>query len=98
MVMTFVLHPLSHYNTITESRAWFLLSLIEGLTIDFHSHFILSLIDVFRDTMTRDKLIFPFAITRLLCYFSISYPESPHFMFMCAIDAATVKQSVDELR
>ena len=27
MVMTFVLHPLSHYNSITEPRAQFLLSL-----------------------------------------------------------------------
>ena len=25
MVMTFVFHPLSHYNSITEPRAWFLL-------------------------------------------------------------------------
>ena len=98
IVITFILHPLSHYNTITESRAWFLLSLIEGLTIDFHSHFILSLIDVFRDTMTRDKLIFPFAITRLLCYFSISYPESPHFSYMCAIDTATIRRSLAPLR
>ena len=47
MVMTFVLYPLSHYNSITESRARFLLSLLERLTIDFPSHFILSLIDVF---------------------------------------------------
>ena len=46
MVMTFILHPLSHYNTITEPHARFLLSLIEGLIIDFPSHFILSLIDV----------------------------------------------------
>ena len=44
MVMTFVLHPLSHYNSITEPRARFLLSLLEHLTIDFHSHFILSII------------------------------------------------------
>ena len=35
MVMTFILHPLSHYNTITEPRARFLLSLIEDLFIDF---------------------------------------------------------------
>ena len=35
MVMTFVLHPLSHYNSITEPRARFLLSLLEHLTIDF---------------------------------------------------------------
>ena len=48
MVMTFVLYPLLHYNSITESRARFLLSLLEHLTIDFPSHFIVSLIDVFR--------------------------------------------------
>ena len=38
MVMTFVLHPLSHYNSIIESHARFLLSLLEHLTIDFPSH------------------------------------------------------------
>ena len=43
MVMTFVLHPLSHYNSITKPRARFLLSLLEGLTIDFPSHFIFPL-------------------------------------------------------
>ena len=32
IVMTFVLYPLSHYNSITESRARFLLSLLEHLT------------------------------------------------------------------
>ena len=46
MVITFVLHPLSHYNTITEPHTQFLQSLIEGLIIDFPSHFVLSLIDV----------------------------------------------------
>ena len=91
MVMTFILHPLSHYNTITESHAQFLLSLIKGLTIDFPSHFILFLIDIYKDTLTHDKLIFPSTITRLLHHFSISYPVSPHFSFMCAINAATVK-------
>ena len=58
MVMTFVLHPLSHYNSITEPRARFLLSLLKHLTIDFPSHFILSIIVMFRDMATRDKLIF----------------------------------------
>ena len=42
MVMTFVLHPLSHYNSIIEPRARFVLSLLKHLTIDFPSHFILS--------------------------------------------------------
>ena len=91
--MTFVLHPLSHYNTITESRARFLLSLIEGLIIDFPSHFILSLIDVYKDMTICEKLIFPFAIMRLLHHFSFVYPESSHFSFMYAIDAATINQS-----
>ena len=35
MVMTFVLPLLSHYNSIIELRAQFLLSLLEGLTINF---------------------------------------------------------------
>ena len=35
MVVTFVLHPFSHYNSITEPRARFLLSLFKHLTIDF---------------------------------------------------------------
>ena len=59
MVMTFVLHPLSHYNFITEPNAWFLLSLLEHLTIEFPSHFILSTLDVYKDSTTRDKFIFP---------------------------------------
>ena len=58
MVMTFVLHPLSHYNSITEPRARFLLSLLEHLTIDFPSHFILSIIDIHLDLASHDKLIF----------------------------------------
>ena len=58
MVMTFVLHPFSHYNSITKPRARFLLSLPEHLTIDFPSHFILSIIDVHLDSASRDKLIF----------------------------------------
>ena len=37
MVMTFILHPLSHYNSITEPRARFLLSLLEHPTLDFPS-------------------------------------------------------------
>ena len=74
MVMTFVLHPLSHYNSITKPCAQFLLSLLEHLTIDFPSHFILSLIDVYRDTTTHDKLIFLSDITRILRHFSVPFP------------------------
>ena len=93
MVMTFILHPLSHYNSITESHARFLLSLLEHLTIDFHSQFIFSIIDVHLDTTSRDKLIFPSAITRSLRHFSVHFPSSDHFPVMCAIHYATVKCS-----
>ena len=93
MVMTFVLHPLSHYNSIIEPRAQFLLSLLERLTIDFPSHFILFIIDVHLDSASRDKLIFPSAITRILCHFSVPFPSSDHFTIMCAVDYATIKCS-----
>ena len=98
MVMTFVLYPLSHYNFIIGPHARFLLSLLEHLTIDFSSHFILSIIDVYRDTATRDKLIFPSAITRILCHFSIPFPSFNHYPIMYAIDYATVKWSEAQFR
>ena len=91
MVMTFVLHPLSHYNSITESRARFLLSLLEHLSIDFPSLFILSIIDVYRDLVTRDKLIFSSTIMRILHHFSVPFSVSYHFSYMGAIDTATIK-------
>ena len=93
MVLTLVLYPLSHYNSITEPRARFLLSLLKHLTIDFPSHFILSIIDVHQDSASYDKLIFPSAITRILHHFSVTFPTSDPFSFMCAIDAATIKRS-----
>ena len=98
MVMTFVLHPLSHYNSITELHARFLLSLLEHLTIDFPSHFIISIIDVHLDSASRDKLIFASAITRILRHFSIPFPSSDHFTVMCAIDYATIKCSEAQFR
>ena len=60
--------------------------------VDFPSYIILSLIDVNRDTETRDKHIFPSAITRILRHFSVSFPGSDHFPIIGAIDAATVKR------
>ena len=45
------------------------------------------------DTVTRDKLIFPSAITRIVCHFFVPFPFFDHFPVMCAIDYATVKQS-----
>ena len=84
MAMTFILHPLSYCNSITEPSARFLLSLLEHLTIDFPSHFILSIIDVHLDSASRDKLIFPSAITRILRHFSIPFsaPSSSGDVFL----------------
>ena len=98
MVITFVLHPPSHYNSIIEPHARFLLSLLEYLTIDFPSHFILSIIDVHLDLASRDKLNFPSAIARILQHFSIPLPAFDPFSFMCAIDYATVKHSEAQFR
>ena len=98
MVMTFVLHPLSHYNSITEPFAYFLLSLLEGLTINFPSHFIISFIDVYKDTTTHDKLIFPSAITRIIHHAFVSYLEFAHFTIMGAISGMSVRWSEAQLR
>ena len=72
--------------------------LLKHLTIDFPSHFILSIIDVHLDSASRDKLIFPSAITRILRHFSIPFPSSDHFSIMCAIDYTTVKHSEAQFR
>ena len=98
IVITFVLHPLSHYNSITESRARFLLALLKHLTIDFPSYFILSILDVYRDMATRDKLIFPSTIMLILCHFYVPFPSSKHFSVMCAINVATVKRNKAQFR
>ena len=98
MVMTFVLTSLSHYNSITEPCARFVLSFLEDLFIDFPTHFITSIIDVYQDTSTHDKLIFPSAITRILRHFSVPFPVSPHFSMKGAIVAATVRWSKAQLR
>ena len=98
IVMTFVLHSLSHYNSITEPRARFLLSLLEHLTIDFPFHFILSIIDVHLDSASRDKLIFPSVIMRILRHFSVPFPSFDHFTVMCAIDYATIKRNEAQFR
>ena len=47
---------------------------------------------------SRDKLIFPLAIMRILFHFSVPFPSSDHFPVMCAIDYATVKQSEAQFR
>ena len=85
MVITFVLTPRSHYNTIIEPRAHFLLSLLENLSIDFPPHMIVSMIDIYQETTTCDKLIFPLVITRILTHLHFTIPSSPLFYSIGAI-------------
>ena len=97
MVMTFTLTPLSHYKSITEPRAHFLLSLLKDLSVDFLSHFITSILNVYHDTATRDKLIFPSTITRILRHFSILIPDSLYFTTMGAISIDSIQQNEAQL-
>ena len=90
VVMTFVLTPRSHYNTITKSHAHFLLFLMERLSIDFPSHMKESFIDCYRETATYDKLIFPSTITHILTHMHIIIPPTPHFYVMGAISKESI--------
>ena len=97
MVMTFVLTPWSHYSTIPKPRAHFLLSFMEGLSIDYPSHMIKSIIDYYHDTTTCDKLIFPSAIMRILTHKCITILPSPYFYVMGAISNESIRRSVAQL-
>ena len=66
---------------------------MEGFPLDFPSHFITSILDVYVDTATHDKLIFLSSITRILQRLSIPIPSSPFFTSMGAISAGSVRRS-----
>ena len=58
----------------------------------------MKLMSVHLDSASHDKLIFPSAIMRILCHFSVPFPSFDHFTVMCAIDYATVKCSEAQFR
>ena len=93
MVMTFVLTPRSHYNTIIEPRAHFLFSLLEGLSIYFPSHLIVSMIDIYQDIATRDKLIFTSAVKCILTHMHILIPSTSLFSIMGAVSWEFIRRS-----
>ena len=90
IVMTFVLTSRSHYNIIAEPHARFPFSLSEDLSIDFPSHLIVSMIDIYRDTTTHDKLIFPSAITHILTHLHIPIPSSSLFYSISTISKESI--------
>ena len=95
VVMTFTLTPLSHYNSITELYARFLLSLLEDLTINFPSHFITS-IRIWWPMISSSFL--QLSCTRILRHFSIFIPSSPYYTTVGAIDVGSVWRSKAQLR
>ena len=88
---------LLHGHTITEPRARFFLSLMEDVSIDFPSHMIESIIEVYRDTTTCDTLIFISAITCILTHMHVTIPPSPLFYVMGAISKESIWKSVVDL-
>ena len=97
IVMTFVLTPQLHYNTIIEPHTRFLLSLMEGLSIDFPSHMIVYILDCCQDTATYDKFIFPSAIMCILTHMHVTIPHSPLFYVIGAISKESIRKSAAQL-
>ena len=54
------------------------------------------MIDIYRDTATGDKLIFPSVITCILTHLHVTIPSSPLFYTMSAISKESIRRS-DEL-
>ena len=74
------------------------MSFFEDLSIDFPFHFITSILDVYQDTATCDKLIFPLAIMWTLRHFSIPILDSSYYTTMGAIDAGSIRRSEVQLQ
>ena len=70
---------------------------MEDVSIDFPSHMIESIIEVYRDTTTCDMLIFISAITCILTHMHVTIPPSPLFYVMGAISKESIWKSVVDL-
>ena len=55
------------------------------------------MIDIYRDTATRDKLIFPSAITCILSHVHVTFPLFTHFYAMGAISKESIRRSNAQL-
>ena len=58
---------------------------------------IVSIIDIYQDTATHDKLIFPSATPRILIYLHVTIPRSPLFYTMGAINKESIWRSDAQL-
>ena len=87
--------PLSSRHSLTIALSLslvliFLFSLLECLSIDFPSHMIVSMLDIYQDLATCDKLNFPSTITRIFSHAHVPFPSSPLFPMMGAIRKETL--------
>lgn len=58
----------------------------------------MSIIDFYQDIATRDKLIFPLVITRILAHAQVDIPPFPRFTIMGAISATPICRSEAQLQ
>ena len=58
---------------------------------------IVSIIDIYQDITTHDKLIFPSAITHILTHLLVTIPSSPLFYTMGAISNKSIRKSGTQL-
>ena len=77
MIMTYVLTPAFHYNTIIESNVWFLYFLFGWY---FPSQLILSIMETFQGAGQCEKLVFPSAIVCILTRHNVYFPPTNHFI------------------
>ena len=65
--------------------------------MDFPSHMIVFMIDIYQDIVARDKLIFPSAITCILTHMHIPIHSAPLFSIMDAISWESMQRSTAQL-
>lgn len=97
MIMMFVFTPISHYNTITKTCAWFLYCLLECLSIDFPSQLILSILDMHLDTANHEELVFPSPITHILTHFGVSFSSTGHCHVIGTLRKGTISRSSSQI-
>uniref|UniRef100_A0A2N9ERH9 Putative plant transposon protein domain-containing protein n=1 Tax=Fagus sylvatica TaxID=28930 RepID=A0A2N9ERH9_FAGSY len=75
LIMSFNILPLSHWNTLSKSRARFLYAFMKGVSIDLPSVICREMIEMHHCKDTASLLNYPCLITRLFTYLEITLPS-----------------------
>ena len=75
LIMSFNILPLSHWNTLSKSRARFLYAFMKGVSIDLPSVICREMIEMHHCKDTSSLLNYPCLITRLFTYLKITLPS-----------------------